>query len=328
MAYENYESVLIKGFGEELSTGKILRENIDLTSSKPRRNYEQYISKVSAFQPREFKIDRFPKMGLDRVVDMSTSIIVAIFGEKVLPILEDYYKVLYQAETTDPLEGISLIAVNTITNEKTEIVEVPSMEYSSTITTIVHEFSHYLLRNLNIDFAKKRYYEEIISIYAEKISNLYISMELGLEGNRFLQQIEECRLEGINWHYNTNLPAMEMMLLEYRKLKQASKTNIFMACKLAEIENSLPILKQANGESILKAYYKNLADSYGIGYLFAETLYQKHLDDYRTLGIQIRKLLEKEQTLQDLLNYYGINTRNPEVYRNVDEKIQELRKVR
>jgi hypothetical protein len=90
----------------------------------------------------------------------------------------------------------------------------------------------------------------------------------------------------------------------------------------------LPILKNAKGESILRGYYKNLADSYGIGYLFAESLYQRHLDDFHIMGEQIRKLLDHEQSLQELLNYYGINTRETKVYNAVEHRLSELKKIR
>jgi hypothetical protein len=200
MAYENYESVLIKGFGDDILSERVIMDNTDITDSKPRKYYQQYLSKLTQFKAKEFKIEQFPKLGSDKVIDLASSIIVAIYGKKIMPILMDYYNNIYQSETSDPLDGISISAINTITKEKTEIVEVPNFDYSSTITAIVHEFTHYLLRRLNIGFERKRYYEEIISIYAEKISNLYVSKELGLDGNRFIRQIEECRIEGINWH--------------------------------------------------------------------------------------------------------------------------------
>ncbi len=328
MAYERYEQALITEFGNDIENGRVLLENKDLANGKERNKYNQYIASISKLNPQEYNITSFPILGIDKVLEIAGAIILTIYGEEVLPVLEEYLSVLNQSDTLSALDGISISMLHKETFEEIKIVEVPSLEYSSTITTIVHEFTHFLLRKYKVDFSKKSYYEEILSIYAEKIENLYITRELGLQGSKFHRQIEECRLEGINWHYNINLPLLEQNVALYNKLKQKRDKTLSDLRALASMEQTIPQVRTSKGQSILRGYYKNMADSYGIGYLYGSSLVEKHLDDLYTMKAQIRKVLNGILPFQEFLNYYGINARNYQVYDAVERQLDIVRKSR
>ena len=328
MAYEQYEQALIKEYSNDIEMGRTLLENKDLANGKARNKYNQYLASISKLNPQEYKITSFPILGIDRVLEIAGAIILTIYGEQILPVLEEYLKVLKQSNTLSALDGISISMLHKETFEEIKIVEVPNLEYSSTITTIVHEFTHFLLRKYKVDFSKKSYYEEILSIYAEKIANIYIAKELGSQGLKFHGQIEECRLEVINWHYNINLPLLEQNIALYNKLKQKRDKTLSDLRALASMEQTLPQVRTTKGQSILKGYYKNMADSYGIGYLYGSSLVEKHLDDLYTMKDQIRKVIEGLLPFQEFLNYYGINARNYQVYDTVERQLEIVRKSR
>ena len=68
-----------------------------------------------------------------------------------------------------------------------------------------------------------------------------------------------------------------------------------------------------------------MADGYGIGFLYSESLLLKFFDDTHTFQLQLAKLTEKDQSIQELLTYYGIHARNNEVYDLANERIEQIR---
>ena len=328
MAYEEYEKALIREYGNDIESGKILPDNKDISNGKARNKYNQYISSIIKLKPREFNITSFPIMGIGKVIELSTAIIVTIYGEQILPVLEEFFEVLTPSETLAALDGISLSILNKETLEEVKIVEVPDLKYSSTITTIVHEFTHFLLKKYNVDFSKKRYYEEILSIYAEKLANIFIANELKTGKALFQGKMEECRLEIINWHYDFNLPLLEQNITHYNRLRQKKEKTLGDMHTIASIEQSIPQVKTAKGQSILRGYYQNMADSYGIGYLYGTSLVERHLDDFATIKKQLTSVLEGRLSFQDLLNYYDISARNYRVYDTVEKELELIKRNR
>ncbi len=326
MAYEQYEVALLMSHAEDVKKGNLLKDNIDIAGGKAHNKYNQYIDSIKRLNAKEFKLSSFPIIGLNEVLNLSGSIIVHLFGEEVIPIFKEFLEVLYPTNTDQALDGISVTALNQITNETKKLVEVPDMRYSSTVITIVHEFTHFLLRHLNIDNSKKRYYDEILSIYAEKVASFFMMTELGKEGILFFQRIEQTRLEGITWHYTVGVPEAENLVKEYLRCKQTKNPTISLLSYTSSVEKELPIIKTAEGRSLLLSYYQNKADSYGMGYLYAEYLFQKFLENPELAKTQLKRVLEKEITLQQLLDFYKINARNYQVYETVNKKLELVRK--
>ncbi len=326
MAYEQFEIPLLMSHAEDVKNGKLLKDNIDISGGKARNKYNQYIESIKRLNAREFKISAFPMIGTNEVLNIAGSIILYIYGPEVIPVYEDFLKVLHSTKTDQALNGISVVTLNQITNETKKLVEVPDMRYCSTAVTIVHEFTYFIFRKLNIDNSKKRYYDEILSIYAEKVANFLITIELGKEGPLFSQRIEETRLEVIAWHYTVGVTEAEKLVREYAKCKASKNPTISVLSYISSVEKELPIVKTPEGRSLLLSYYQNKADSYGMGYLYAEYLFQKSLEDQKQATTQLKRLLNKEQTLQELLDFYNINARNYQVYDAVNQRLELVRK--
>lgn len=323
MAYENYEMALINSFGMEVEEGIVIPENVDIQDNHARTKYNRYLTAISNLKPREYKTTEFETLGKKYVFEKAFTIILEIFGEKCLPTVYEYFQHLTPSGATEVLDGISLTVVDKRDGSEVKLVEIPDFETSSNIITIVHEFAHYYLNKIGVDFNKKRYYEEIIAILCEKISSQIV--ELHTCERNFYNKITEHRLEGISWHYNSNLTAMNGLMIEHERLKRQASKDVFARVHLASFEQQIPLFRTAKGISALKGYYTNMADGYGIGFLYSESLLAKYLDDAHAFQIQLNKLVDKEQSLQDLLTYYGINAKSNEVYDRVNTRLEEIR---
>ena len=323
MAYEDYELALIKSFGDEVDSGIIRPENSDIQSNKARTKYNRYISSLTDIQPREYLTSEFEEVGKRYVFEKSFQIIVSIFGEKAIPFAFDYFKLLVPSGAKEVLNGVSLTIEDTRDGSIIEQVEIPDFETTSNIVTIVHEFAHYYLNKIGINYNKKRYYEEIMAILAEKIAAQVV--QLHACERDFYDKMTEHRLETITWHYKLHLPEMESLLSEVSKLEKRSKTDPFARMQLEGLKLQLPLIRTGKGVSAIRGYYQNLADGYGIGFLYSESLLAKYLDDEKAFHAQLAKVTGHEIGLQQMLNYYGINATSNEVYDRVNTRLEEIK---
>jgi hypothetical protein len=329
MSYEAFEKAIVLGHKVELEDGKIIKGNPDLANGKANQKYNKFINDVQAVKAHEYLVTDFKKIGRKDVIDMSIHIIILLFGEQAVPEAIEFFKRLIPAQTRSMacLDGVALSIVNRETGEKQEMTQVPDVETSSSVVAIVHEFVHYYIGKMNIDMTKKRYYHEILSIMAEKIAHLVIQQNT--KEPSFSQKIEESRLEALGYHYSTQLPALEERIKEHGELKRRAAKGDFMAAMiLAKMESEIPLIDTPANIAILRDYYRSQAESYGIGYLFGDYLAKRFLDDHDTFQKQIAALQGHDKTIQDLLDYYGINLKNYEVYNSVNDTLQLVKQKR
>ena len=88
---------------------------------------------------------------------------------------------------------------------------------------------------------------------------------------------------------------------------------------------NLIIIRTGKGVSAIRGYYQNIADGYGIGFLYSESLLAKYLDDEKAFHAQLAKVTGHEIGLQQMLNYYGINATSNEVYDRVNTRLEEIK---
>lgn len=326
MAYEDYEIGLVKSFGDEVSAGIIKPENTDIQSNKARTKYNRYISSITRIQPREYLTKEFKNVGKKIILEQAFEIIIDIFGEKAIPYAFDYLKILIPSGAEEVLNGVSLTLEDTKTGRIIERVEIPDFETSSNIVTIVHEFAHYYLNKIGVSYNKKRYYEEIMAILAEKLAAKTVALHT--KENNFYDKITEHRLETITWHYGKQIPIMEALLRDYPILEKKSKTDPLAKIQLEGLRLQLPLLRTATGISAIRGYYQNMADGYGIGFLYSESLLAKYLDDERTFRTQLARVTSHEVGLQQMLNYYGISATSNEVYDKVNARLEEIKQFK
>ena len=323
MAYEDYEMSLIKSFGDEVDSGIIRLDNNDIQSNKARTKYYRYISSIKSIKPREYLTSEFEVLGQEYVLEKSFEIIVKIFGQDAIPFICEYVKLLVPSGAKEVLNGVSLTIQDTRDGSLIEQVEIPDVETASNIVTIVHEFAHYYLNKVGIDYNKKRYYEEIMAILAEKIAAQVVESHACQID--FYNKMTEHRLETITWHYGTHLPEVEYLLEECSKLEKRAANDPIARIQLDALKTELPLLRTAKSISTIRGYYQNLADAYGIGFLYSESLLAKFLDDENAFHRQLARVTKREIGLQQMLNYYGINGTSYEVYDRVNNRIEEIK---
>lgn len=324
MSYEQCEPQLIEGFAKDVKEGLIDPINYDIKNNKANSKYARYINNIASLRVKEHTQKEFKKLDYLQTLSLTREILIRLFGPKVEPIIYEYFSRLQPNFGDSILDGVSLTIENKETHQIERVVCVPSLTLSSTIVSLVHEFVHFYFSILNIDFHKKRYYEEIFSIYAEKVA-CHI-----LEGYQitpdFSRKIEETRLEAITWHYKTNLPMLDEIINMYKMSKSKSKSNPMCMLQTLSLESEIPVLKQPNGVILLKQYYQNLADSYGIGYLYSESLYSIFLEDPMSIFRKTQSLIAKESTINDILSYYAISADNQRTYDIVDKKLTKFKR--
>lgn len=325
MAYENYEKALIESFCEEVKRGIIKPANTDLQGNA-KVKYDRYIKTVKDIKPKSYLTTDFSNIGQKEVFETAFRIIISIFGEKAVPQAVEFFQRLVPSGAKEALDGISLTIIDKRDGSEMKVIEVPDFETTSNIVTIVHEFAHYYLKQIGVDYNKKRYYEEIISILCEKIAGLIVDLEPSEKD--FYNKITEQRLDSLAWHYGENLPMLQNVLNEHSQMQRLAKKDLFAHIQLQSFEQQMPFLKTAQGISILKGYYHNMADSYGMGFLYSESLLARYIDDRHTFHVQFDKLLTQELSLQQLLEYYGITARSNSVYETIYNRLDEIKEFK
>ena len=164
---------------------------------------------------------------------------------------------------------------------------------------------------------KKRYYQEILPLYAEKYSIQYLTKIS--KDKDFEKKVESSRVEGIVWHFTYKIKDVEDILQVYDNAKKINDTKT-----IELLEHNYPFFKTSQGRQDMKNYFKCLRDSYGIGYLYADALYRKGLIDSKVLKQKLNAIFTHEETLEEVLKYYDISTRNFKIY---DDNIAYLRKT-
>ena len=95
---------------------------------------------------------------------------------------------------------------------------------------------------------------------------------------------------------------------------------------IARSKEVIGLFVTPQNREILKDYYYSQAESYGIGYLYADYLFKKFIDDPKALKKQITNLQNHEKSFQEILDYYDMNLKNYQLYNSVNETLQMVKK--
>jgi hypothetical protein len=329
MAYENYENNIIATYANDVARGVIDPINYDLKSKKAKRKYQEYINKIIKMKPREYFVDSFPETAnTEEFFKIAYYLVLQIFGKDFIPEFSDLvqYK-LYINNSREIFEGISLQFMEKDNlNVVKRALEIPDFTHISSIITLLHEYTHYHCQLLNMDFNKKRYYEEILSIYVEKRATDLLSTILS--NPHIYQMVTETRLEGLVWHYDTHEKEMQDFLQELKEIEKLAKTSLFHRLQLISFQQQLPWIKTKESLQLEENYRSDMAASYGIGFLYSESLFVRYKEDEKRTNAKVGDTLRGYLKLQDLLDYFGINAQNDEMYQNVNKTLEKVRKSR
>ena len=321
--YEESENNLIKEWYDSSKKGLIYPTTLDFQSQKIVKKFNTWINKVNDLNPQEYFINSMKILGNEMVVKLSLKIIMDIFGKNE-DIQQEFFN-FFETVTTENLDslldGMRLTCYDTTNgNIAFEQTTLPNLNYASSVVAIVHEFAHYFCSKRKLEPAKKRYYNEIISIYCERYAVIFMSQFL--QDPEFIKKLESTRINLIVWHQIIHPQEINTVLEEYRNLPKTGGTEVDLV--KSAVEYNFPWIKTSQGIIAMRGYKKCMADSYALGYLYASALQRMSLVDEANVKKNMQLFFKGEKSLEELLKYYNIASDNYSIY---DDSYQELKKV-
>ncbi len=315
---------IIATYFEKCRLGIFNRENTDLKDAKALKLYKRYIGKICGSNAQEYLKYSFVNMDAREVGQIAMEIIFNIFGydHTILQEVASFFNCIMVRPSEQILDGICLEAARRDNlKDRFYIVQMPNLDNVSAIVCLVHEFTHYHCLNNDFDVNHKKYYEEILPIYCEKVAMDIIERKHIQKD--ITRKVENTRLESIKWHYEDRPSEVAYLKGYYQYLKMMSLVDPNAIKERRMLEEQFPWLLTSEGISKFEEYDKSESEAYGIGYLYAESLFQYSQND-KSVQERIRKILRLETTLQSTLDYYHISASNDKIYVPVEEKIKRL----
>ena len=291
----------IHSYSMKIKKNICINENIDLKSQKSLERYNKFIKLILVKNPIEYKTSKFKIISREKCIEQFKNIIYLLLGndKKIDEHLEEFINLITVTNSDAPLDG-NVLKYDNITDNTTEYkVNIPKCDNISSIVCLVHEFIHYYSFKYEINNTKKVYYDEILSIFAEK----YASYILKGQGSSNIDvMIENIRLYSLKYHYTVITKEIE----EYRLLaKKENNDNMY------------------NFYKEFKNFYKTLAESYVLGYIYSNKMLQLYLTD-ESFKSDLNDLFNKKISLQEILDNYWINLDNKDVF---EESKKQLRLI-
>lgn len=313
-----FEAHLIRTFEHNVKNNILLGTNPDLMGRKPQDLYNDYIDKTTKKNFNNYLMSSFNDYDYDYIYNVCLEVVNEIFNNKeITEIFKITYPYIEESFSEEIFDGLTSEISNNDNGEILRYVAVPSKKNITSITCILHEFTHLISFIHKIDLNKKKYYHEIIPICIELIANKYIAK---IEDENTSNKIESSRLDVINWHYVTHPQEVKELL----KLLKNAKTPLQKKL-IEETYKACPYLKKEHQDYYL-TYNKFMAESYGIGYLYAKYLSNRYEDDPKKISEEIQNVILGNKSMDDMLKYFGMTLRNSTIYKEVNDDISELRK--
>ena len=302
---EYNELLIANSFANEVRAGRQTYENVDLRN--PER-YNKFIKFVIGRNSKNYLMDSFVSESYKNVIMLTAGVLNSIFGDdsKIIDEFGEFLSYIDFTNSREVLDGYCYQLTDTRDGGKYYQVTIPTLENISAIVCLIHEFIHFHLQKNNIE-PRKFYYGEILSILFEKIAADYIqNIRLDLQ---MVHKMENVRIDTIKYHYTEKKDDIR----EMKELTQNVDPRYFEFSKRLYTEH--------------KAYYTLLAQSYGIGYLYAESLFCLYQENPQQFKQTLREVLYGEKFLQEVLDYHNINADNKDVYETAKKKIRLMTKI-
>ena len=285
-----YDMEMAHSYTYKLKNNICISENIDLSNQKSLERYNKFVKLVISKNPKEYKINDFKSISKNETIYLFKNIIYMILGktEFIDNLLNNFINLIFINGSDNPMDGQVIQLYDMKTNNIVYSVRINNLETVASVVCLSHEFMHYYEMINKMDLNKKTYYDEILSIFAEKFASYVLE---GQGSSDIVNKIENNRLDVIKFHY-TERP------------KDVEETRLF-AEKFND-ENLYKFYKE------YKIYSKVIAESYGFGYIYGEGLFQLYLTDINFRN-DFSNMLNKKISLQEILNKYSINMENKDI---------------
>ena len=81
----------------------------------------------------------------------------------------------------------------------------------------------------------------------------------------------------------------------------------------------------SNETRLYNLYRKALAASYGLGYLYSDSLIDKYKEDEKIMDTKFNEIVNCDIEIQELLKYNGISASNIKTYKTVEKTLEKIK---
>ena len=320
MAYQDEENNIIKSYIYAVKKGLTDPVVHEIEKTKAERRYNEYIKNVISVNPREYFISEIPAIEKKEFIELANLIAHDIFGDKNINEFNDLINNKLKTNGSNMIfDGISTNTMDLTTGEIIRNIEIPDLYHVSSIITLLHEYTHYHMQLRNDSFERNQHLNEVPSIYVEKLATRKLKELLNMA--TLEQIIHETRLETIVWHYVTHADEVMQFINMYNKMKN----NPACSQMVRQMEEACPWLSSNDSQRMYNMYRKSVAASYGLGYLFSESLLDKYDEDESIATNKFIEAIDRNITLKELLDYYKIDAINNKTYETVNKTLTKVK---
>ena len=289
----DYEQSYAKDFFKICKINGVSIEFPELNTRKYRDNYNRIVDEILHSNPIEDNTN-YQHLRYDEIIYRSVVIVKYLLGDAVSQKeLMDAVSIVMKSDRENVMDGFCVDVMEETEEKKLEhhnYLLIPGMNKTSSIVCLVHELMHYFERKQRVVTYTNFRYNETMSQLGEVISSGLLDKE-GLEHD-LLYRIRGLRLDAIKFQ-------QEALIDVEKQLKM---------CPMIKLD---PEFKNINA-------YENSRDyAYLVGFINQVILFNRYLDDEKTLLKKLNAIYKGNMSIDDLVNYYGIDIKKRDVTEEV-----------
>lgn len=296
----NLEEEFIKNFEKSKNKNNISIEYPEFNNTKWKSNYDYIIQEIINSNPIEDNTN-YQNLEYNEIIYYALNIVKSLLGDSVSnKELYDIATIIVVTDNKGVMDGYYTnirIIDKTTNNEKEnhDILFIPGMNKTASIVCLVHEIMHYLERVERIKSFNNYRYMETMSQVGESFASYQLERNK-LEKN-IMDKIYQLRLDAIKFQ-------QESLIIFQNQFK-----NFIVIPEVAQAYN----------------YEISRDHAYLMGFVHQVCLFNRFLADEQTFLTNIRKIFKNESTVEELLEYYGIDLKHNKI---VDEAVRVIKKYK
>lgn len=277
----------------------------ELQFSKGERNYNRILSRLKKINLPNPLLFKYTTLTIDELKEYLVSLLTKILGPEYTEEITRYNSLLKARNISNPFDSV----IETNLDGKEPVIEhiyVSNKFYSIQVASTAHEYVHGLLNKYNQhDYNRvltNIHYKELLSILIEYIICYELS-ELFKEDS--LQEKHDI----IRLHVN----------------KQHASEHESSELLLRNIQAIPPILAQQY--KLYMAYENHSSFGYITSDIYATRLFEHFKDDPKTLLLFIKRIIDGEKSIKELLKHYNIALNNSDTFASYNKRLDNIPKL-
>ena len=277
----------------------------ELQFNKGERNYSRILKRLETLNLPNPLLFKYTTLTLDELKEYLITILTKILGREYIPQITEYNSLLKLEQLDNPFD--SILNVDLIKDEPTiKHIHISDRLSSIQVASTSHEYIHALLTKYStFDYNRvlsNIHYKELLSILIEYIT-IYELSEL-LKEDKLREKHNIIRLHNNKEHS-----------LEHKSCVELSK----------QLERIPFILR--NQYKLYIAYENHSSFGYITSDIYATRLFEYFKDDPKTLLQFIKRIIEGEKSIKELLKHYNIALNNQDTFITYNKRLDNIPKL-